>query len=190
MRLFSWLADPAMANAFSGLTALATLALAVYTFRLVYQAKDTSRRELRAYIADVSGEASMSTNADGRSAQLQVTLRIKNSGQTPAYNVQIYCDGPQIESATSNPFRQHFHFAPLKTTIGAGSEFEFTKRKMDVTQMNQSDLGQNISAVFVGGMVEYVDAFGMAYKFIFRCMFLYEKGALKLMSSAFGNDAE
>ena len=133
-----------------------TFALFVATY-LLYTAGEHSERQLRAYVLISQGEIS-----DIMSDQkIAVKLFVKNYGQTPAYKVAAWL---RVDIA---PF-------PLKTTL----------QPADVQQIDNTNIGpggeqlmrlisdgpipvelragfepQKASAVYVHGIIKYVDAF-------------------------------
>ena len=149
---------------FTAILGIATVWLAIYTTHLALGAKDTATRQLRAYICDVSGMAVL------ESGMIKVVIDLKNSGQTPAYDVEVYCDPPVITQQNARPFDQACKFAPVKTIIGAGSEFQLTRFVTQITADDLYSIKNGICALFVWGRVNYTDAFKKRRHFVFRCI--------------------
>jgi len=166
---------------FTAILGIATVWLAIYTTHLALGAKDTASRQLRAYICDVSG---LATLVDG-----MVVINLKNSGQTPAYNVEVYCDPPVIAQQNARPFDQSSKFAHVKTTIGAGSEFQLTRFVTQITASDLNSIQNGVCVLFVWGRVNYTDAFKKRRLFIFKCVGPAQNG-LKLIPHPDGYEAD
>ena len=145
----------------------ATVCLALFTAWLVKTGKDTAQRQLRADICDVSGEATL---LEGPQKIIRISIEFKNSGQTPAYDVEIFCDQPVIAQHNQRPFIDKYKFAPAKTIIGAGSEFRITRNLTQVAKDDVDWVQQRVAAIFVWGRVNYTDTFKKRRHFVFRCL--------------------
>jgi hypothetical protein len=136
------------------------------TRQLVLGAKDTAQRQLRAYVCDVRGQADLI--AAGKI--IRIHLNFKNTGQTPAYNVEIYRDGADILPLIDVPFERRVPFAPVNTIMAPGSEFEVLMELTQIAPDSLSFVQNSTRAIFVWGRVIYADAFGATWHFNYRCV--------------------
>jgi hypothetical protein len=126
----------------------------------------TGKRQLRAYISDIDGTA-----VAGDRAEIAIEIVFRNAGQTPAYDVEIWCEPPIIGRIDARPFDQKPRFAPVKTIIAPDSKFVVRRAVSFTDDANVIQAIQNSErAIFVWGRVNYVDAFEEKRHFIFRCV--------------------
>jgi len=156
---------------FSGALVIITLLLAIYTYGLfattadiATDAKDSSERQLRAYLvidaARVhSGEfyGTRQPLAAGRIPQ--VLLKVRNTGQTPATHVRHslkiqFLPRPLDESSLRAPKTPKQGF-----TLGAGRRWNFRGNGAALRSAQISELEGETSALFVYGEVRYRDVF-------------------------------
>ena len=154
-------------------TSLGTLALALVTAALVYvtwQQVGLARRQLelsdahnrrsaRAYVLFESGRI------ERQGEQYKITLRVKNSGQTPAYNVR-HSWGMRVYDF---PLPLPKPFGPITFTpvderqsvdIGAGGSFELDDlARLPVTRSDKGHINARTKAVYVWAKLEYRDTF-------------------------------
>lgn len=160
---------------------------------LTYQAnaiaRDTARRQLRAYVG-VSG-CSIDMIEDGSGFIMQVA--IKNSGQTPAYDFGLFGEVFSEETALngSRPIPQpmdghRFPFNPGEITFGA----------YRLVTDHASELLQAVMdgeyAIYLQGGCEYRDAFGNLRTLSYKWMFggrMAKTGGLVMHACLDGNTA-
>lgn len=150
--LISKLNDPTAI--FTGLLFLATVALWWATWRLVTGAEKTAERQLRAYVFVTESSITDTDRPDIK----RIAISIKNTGQTPAFNV-IHWQNSQIFPYPGNPVFPGKQNIPLSTSmLGPGME---TDKLLDVkiSPSEGSDILAGTKALYIWGGIEYVDAF-------------------------------
>lgn len=149
--------------------AIFTAFLWLSTRKLVIGAEKTAQRQLRAFVSPESVDIS-NTSASGK---VRVNIRIKNYGQTPAYKctcvrrndifdfpVSVF---PEFKAPPNKP-------VPSKIDIPPGGFFETCITGMELTQQERSALEEGAKAIYVYGMIEHEDAFGVTRTTGFRYM--------------------
>jgi hypothetical protein len=94
---------------FTGLLFFATLALWLSTRDLVNDAKDTAKRQLRAYVSIEKIFFKKSSASPLASTTDKLNIIVKNYGQSPAYRMTIRCE----PSFNSNQPGKNFEFSEL-----------------------------------------------------------------------------
>jgi len=148
------------------LLGLGTFGLWFATQRLVSEAKATSQRQLRAYllpeIATITDYASVQPSPPpvftGRVAGL---VQIKNSGQTPAYDVlhwgEVVVMPIALESTLTLPAEMLNNGS---NTVGPGSFAQKTGwASGPLTAIEIAEIRAGTTAVYVHGKITYRDAF-------------------------------
>jgi hypothetical protein len=149
--------------------------------------KDTAQRQLRAYVSDVEGEAAFS----GDGTFINVDIVFRNSGQTPAYDVEIRCDPPVLGRTDARPFDQASRFAPVQTIIAPDSKFVIRRILSIDNDANAIQQIQNSErAIFIWGSVNYRDAFAKRRHFVFRCIALGPGPSWRLVPHPDGYEAD
>jgi hypothetical protein len=142
---------------FTGLLFFATLALWWSTRSLVKDAKDSTERQLRAYIG--IEHAFITAGKYGRDVEIKII--IKNHGQTPAYSashgVEIQFNDPKVfpslgEKVTPIEERES------STIIGANSCIEVIKI-VPMKSVDFNSLSQGILGFCIWGEINYIDIF-------------------------------
>jgi hypothetical protein len=136
-------------------TTIATLLL-IWTFR---ETRRTSRAELRAYLFP-DGVALVVVTEGPNKGKVVASLRIKNSGQTPAFNVVHWAD------VLLSDFQDQSNLIPPplagpSNPIPPGGDLH--KHVLLQTKPTRADLAAvkaGKKAAFVYGRIEYLDAFG------------------------------
>jgi len=175
-------------------TALATVLLAFITGGVVlvgYRQIQTSRAQLRAYVFMVAAKV----NKFGFDQIPEVLVVIKNSGQTPAYDMVSWTG----VLAQPFPFKGEFErpgpdFPIARGTLGPGAETHMivpTKRAFTADETKMIRDGK--AALFVFGEVTYRDAFKKTHATKYRYFFggsagARESGAMNMDLN--GNDAD
>ncbi|HEV2594168.1 MAG TPA: hypothetical protein VGU01_03085 [Sphingomicrobium sp.] len=153
----------------AGVSAASGLAVAIFTWRLFVVgrdqhravmesnsiSRDTARRQLRAYVGCVGAEAH---GIDG-SAALQITIKFRNAGQTPAHGLSAKggCRMFQYPGPTTfNEVSDHIH-AP--STLVPGGETLKTETA-PITAVQKRDLFAGKYALYAYGQATYTDVFG------------------------------
>jgi len=149
-----------------------TLALAIFTAflwrstsRLVDDAKDTSRRQLRAYLMISRAEIYID-GAPGSSKRVRISA--KNFGQTPAYSVRYWL------SMCSKKFPTRvFERDRLSNDVGAGviAPGDTFATHATIPPLNNGNaIHDGTYAFYVYGVFLYKDAFGYDWVTPFRYM--------------------
>lgn len=170
-------------NVLTGIAAVGTVllvavttALAFFTWRLwdatrklVVDAEDTVKHQLRAYVAVDNGTP---RDAKGEIVVNQILLELSNDGQTPAHEVCQWTACVVREYPLQSPLdrdRNDDHRS-LKTILNPGRKRGvLLEYPVDDVRAIQKDFAAGKAAVYVWGQVEYRDVFGDAHftKFAF-----------------------
>ena len=140
---------------------LVTAALAVYTFKLWSSASDTAKRQLRAYLGVSNCSVITITNE-----HIQVSVEIKNTGQTPAHKViqTIKSEIRNSNSVGEFPTQQTDRGS---TVIVPGSHIT-VRFDLPVTEQIINEIKVEKKSIFVWGSVSYVDIFDEEQRLEFR----------------------
>jgi len=127
---------------------------------------DTAEKQLRAYVYPVSAER----YRDETGAYV-IRLKIKNAGQTPAYDCSRYMieaisDGfPQLpENFDKIPIPTHIPKSP----IPPGETIEFFVNATELTPSKEGQIMVGRAAIYLFGKITYRDAFGNSQLSNFR----------------------
>jgi hypothetical protein len=165
---------------FTFIAGLAAVAAWLATRDLVAGAETTAERQLRAYVFIT--DAKMVSWQVGKSPQVKLTIR--NTGQTPAYDVSVQGDFfSQAGTAPGTPGAPGGPAAPAappplkptdapKTAIGPGGLLTpSTTRTAAVDAKENTLVRSGGAALMYYGVVKYRDAFGHARGTTFRYLF-------------------
>jgi hypothetical protein len=144
--------------------------------------KATANRQLRAYVTVVStGISALQSNT-----KLEATIAIKNFGQTPAYKFSV---SAQIDFGLT--FADVHPVKDANVVLGhLAPSASFTTQLFALFTLNAGQFYQlqgSAAAVFVHGIIRYVDAFGNPHFTRFRLM-TTPRG--ELVSCGEGNDSD
>ena len=155
---------------FTGLFVVVTAGLTVYTYRLwgatdrlVTDAKDTSQRQLRAYVSVKNGKISEFSTTE----HIMAKLTIINCGNTPAYSLQkvsgiTLTEFPlqhDIASQITSKFADG-DFPKSKETLGPGAELQVIGQFSALLEDTHiSAIKSGTSAIYFFGEIRYLDAF-------------------------------
>lgn len=172
-----------------------TLALAVFTAllwcatrKLVIDAKETSKRQLRAYLSVDAAELrdlAIDLKPEGQ-------IRIKNTGATPAYDVTTLI----MLTAVKDPFELAGHLkraVPVgPSQIGPGGALSPTSViDMAMTQTLLDALTTKSHTLYLHGRIDYTDVFRRPHWTTFRCAQDPDRiGTARLRICSEGNDAD
>jgi hypothetical protein len=153
--------------AFTFLLFLATLALFWATRDLVDDAKHNAERQLRAYVFP----SHIEIRDFGTEKPTVGELRFKNSGQTPAYHLEIrmFITGAPFPLLEELPLKK---MPDAKGVMPPGGEQMMTIESpgpLALEQVNYVKLGGGGGALYIWGTIDYVDAFDRprCYRFLF-----------------------
>lgn len=157
-------ADSAWWAAVSGYaTAISTILVLIalyFAFRSNWIARDTAKRQLRAYIS-VEPQGVYERDDNGF---VTVPILFKNAGQTPAYHVTIQswfqlCDDP-LSFDPYEATKEVGAFDPTEITVAPGDEqCLFARLPFSPTKPNMLAISEKRCAIIHYGMVLYQDAF-------------------------------
>ena len=155
----------------TGVLAFFTALLWLATYRLVRGAKDTARRQLRAYISLTEGEIVISEEKK----EFRVVLKFINCGQTPAYSVSSSFEAEirELQEVKRPEIGQVFPSAkPVgergsNTIAGPGLHINTAEVKPFINDQLGS-VGRGTSAIFVWGEINYIDIFDQPHWLKFR----------------------
>ena len=148
-------------------------------------ARNTSEKQLRAYVVCAGGEMT-----DARKPNTSLTITARNTGQTPARDVQMITQFTVRDPDWDGPFE--FTLEPASMSVlGPGMELENSKT-FDVPLEMRKLLEDGKKVIWIWGTVRYTDVFGVDRYTNFRFL---EGGAngfhvgTALTFSTHGNDA-
>jgi hypothetical protein len=173
---------------FTGWAAVAAAQAAKAARASVDVAKDTAKRQLRAYL---TGAESDIEPFEGGWA-LKVVLR--NSGQTPAFDVRIMGEsfGESYPLAVEKPHPEPG--ATHATVVGAGEDVWCVQRIFsENVEQSLEQLKTGKFGAWIQGTVVYVDCFGDSHKTKFRYVWggrLATNGGAILHADNYGNEAD
>jgi hypothetical protein len=169
--------------AFTFLLFNATIALWWSTRRLVRGAEKTAERQLRAYVGILSGHLAVEI-IDGIMVP-KATLRIRNFGQTPAYDVS--CNAGIENASNFSKTRRKLNPVSGKSIIFPQSD----QRAMFSGEFNEPP-GQGKISTFIFGCITYKDAFRQRRRTNFRFTGHYTPGNTRadLTPCDDGNEAD
>lgn len=159
-----WAAVGGFASAIS--TILVLIAL-YFAFRSNWIARDTAKRQLRAYLT-VSKIRVRRIVAD---KQIEVDVSFKNTGQTPAKRITLFSG---VKTA-GTPTNEQFFFLDLiplhddasVVILGAG-ESSFADLKADPPETSIANFAEGRWNLYVFGRIDYQDTFGSSHTTWFR----------------------
>lgn len=145
----------------------ATALLAGFGFWQVIISRQTARRQLRAYVDIQSGQV-----LGFDTGTVRVRMVTKNSGQTPAYEVDQWI----AVGADDFPPKTGFHAQdpkppPLKTTLAPGAVHTAFQEYGQLSAGQIAKIKDGKAAIWAWGEITYKDAFGRSRKSWFR--FIY-----------------
>lgn len=168
--------------------AVATAALWWATRNLVIEAKDTDRRQLRAYVSlERTGPIPNSINPGLPAFQ----IKIKNSGRTPAYSVKSWSGIGIHELPLIEKLRPMPSVAETDVVLGAEGESVLPiRRQRPFRPEDMATVKAGTHAIYVFGKVEYRDAFEKPHYTNF-CLYVADGGPdAGLKHSHIGNDTD
>jgi hypothetical protein len=138
----------------------ATMGLWWATWRLVTGTEKTAERQLRAYVSVMKG---IVTNIDGP-GPIEATVTVKNSGQTPAYDLVIW-GGMSIRVSSDDMIVPPEKGTPHPAILAPGAEvFKVEKTYLtsngDITDYHRTAIKEGRATLTVHGEITYIDAFG------------------------------
>lgn len=176
-----------------------TTLLALFTFwlwsatrKLVIGAEDTAKRQLRAYIS-VHGSG-ISGVEIGHTPVAKIA--IKNSGQTPAYDVKVQIALTAVATASDLAAALRKNKAPIVGPVQIGPSGKISPSSImgsAITTAALESLMNHTYTLFVHGRVDYTDIFKRSHWLTFR-LFQDGKGVPigsdRLLICDEGNDAD
>jgi hypothetical protein len=147
-------------DVFTGIIAFFTIILVIAGFRQVAISRNTAIRQLRAYIfIDSIGIKDVDANFNPKT-----TIVIKNSGQTPAYDLSGIAGIDFREYPLASDFDPLFidpnsHIPTSHIPPGGTAIFRLTHNEL-LTPVKISQLNDGTHAIYVAVKIIYKDAFG------------------------------
>jgi len=183
---------------FTAILGIATVALWWVTQGILRDTKDTSKKQLRAYVfpssATINHGRFMDPPITNKDAQLWVHIEWKNTGQTPAYKVISWSNFEIIEWNNEGllipPKLEPLHTNTLGTSITGNRGF--WTRVLNPAEL--LELTEQKKLIYLYGKIEYEDVFGSSHYTNFR---LYYNGTYPISAgpaglsfSVNGNDSD
>jgi hypothetical protein len=138
---------------FTSLLFLATVALSLATRSLVRGADKTAERQLRAYIYTET------TNITFKDGEWKLWYRIKNFGQTPAYDVTVKSRSEVLDWSTKMPSMPTTDKTEKVGSMGPhGDIFEIESEIQGTASV--AELENMTKAIFLVGTITYATLFG------------------------------
>lgn len=142
---------------------LLTLLGTIFVGWTLMETRNTSRRELRAYVfAENSGVYALTKQVPrSENGKVGSTVVVRNSGQTPAYDV-IHWSMLALHAVVNE---RELVIPPLetlhRTVVPPGGILKAERRlSIHLTRDQQASLKTGAMALYVYGRIEYTDAFG------------------------------
>lgn len=135
------------------------------TDKTLKHAEKTTERQLRAYMFVDGGSFSWSANHSA----FRATVVIKNYGQTPAYETEVYAKAALFPAGAPKFNFSKTGLKSAKSPLGPGATMNVQKLAL----ARAADLSPVINRkkqIFVWGIVLYRDAFGNNETLEFRCV--------------------
>lgn len=131
-------------------------------------ADKTAERQLRAYIAVVSGGMQVVTLTQG-GLGIGIHIELKNSGQTPGYDFTTWIKKPEILDKDVVPFGAPTPIEQRNGTsiVGPGASVHINWT-LPITETDLAAIQSGAKNVFVWGGADYRDIFEQKRYFIFR----------------------
>lgn len=136
----------------------------------VAQAQSTAMQQLSAYVTLIGAAVELVNIRDhGLGFRISVTLR--NSGQTPAYNFSTWIGVPLIDQPEALPFTEPLALAERNGTsiTGPGADAHLVQ-VVAASEAQIAALRARTQKLFVWGGADYTDIFGRRRFFVFRCV--------------------
>lgn len=135
--------------------------------RIAYESlsitRDNAQKELRAYIFVKS---CMVTGVE--EDRITITTSYRNTGNTPAYNLQIWTEYYVIEPDFSIVDPEE----PVWSTVGSvepqGEKNRISWYDREQSQGIRSEIGNNGKIIVTSGQIRYEDVFGVRHRIAFR----------------------
>jgi hypothetical protein len=157
-------------------------------WRMMWRAKDTTERQLRAYVFVDKAEIHSLESVPG------IRVIIKNFGQTPASGYSRSFSAEWVDTSNQLPPLSLYSSPDLQTesavapggsiTLAAGLSRAFTADEW-------TELRGGTKLMYISGEIRYTDAFGeersTPFRYIFGGIYGYTKGPLAIAET--GNDA-
>jgi hypothetical protein len=149
----------------TGVLAVATVLLWLATQRILRESKSTTRQQSRAYL--FIKQANLDRFAQGKRPFIHLHLR--NSGQTPAWNVRARYDGgiypfPDCPDLLTDDEQHH-------GVLGPNMNYTLAIELSALKKADIESVEKGTAAIYVFGRIDYEDAFGRPQWTKFR--FLY-----------------
>lgn len=184
--LVRWTAALAIATAVGGTFLYAQYRelhqASIDTGRLVRTARDTERRQLRAYIGILDGELRCTSCEQIRTGALKapapgyrdsdmVWLTVQNGGQTPAYDVAVYLFTKEMPFGEQLPLDFKYPDYPLSTDEPPVSHVMANpgEKPQCGIELSQDIITQfvraqnNLVTIYIYGHADYKDIFGRCF---------------------------
>ena len=151
-------------GAFTGCLFFATVLLWRVTNDTLKHAERTAERQLRAYVLTEGGAIKLLQEElafDGRRAHVEFHIRVKNFGQTPAYNLTNWMFIDVFDWDYTGPFTAAPppDQRPSSSPLGPGNG-TFLNDWRTISPKSFAGIKDGTKAIFIWGEVNYVDAFG------------------------------
>jgi hypothetical protein len=154
------------------------LVVGIFQWRIYQRQAEIMNEQLLSLRAYVTLERLTNNHveADGNVAAVSFTPEWKNSGNTPARNVQYYtvCDFSS-DGKPRDPMFRILASNQNRTVIGPGiTELGPTTR--DISAQEMKDLAANKHSICIYGAIDYTDVFGMKHRTEFSVMTPFGQG--------------
>ncbi|MDD5319688.1 MAG: hypothetical protein PHD43_03555 [Methylococcales bacterium] len=145
---------------FNGLLVLFTYRLWTATTGLRESAEETAERQLRAYLGIEGGFITLKES--GSVNNIDINIVIKNTGQTPAYSVSVWCI---LQFADIQHFISHNLTEDItkerdsRSIIGSGTSMHIKPITLSLNADDLQKMKDGLMGFCVWGGIEYLDMF-------------------------------
>jgi len=154
---------------FTALLFFATLGLWLATRKLVRDASESSKTELRAYVS-IADKGALFLQSELNKHTISVSVVLENAGKTPGKNFSTWFGGGFYPSE-SVPFpaeSKRLSERVNSSIIGAGATVNIIPEPMILNDFEFQELIHGSKAIFLWGGADYTDVFGHQQSFFFR----------------------
>lgn len=170
-------------------TAIAGIVSARAANKGLRQSDENAKRQLRAYVCVTKGVVTQF----GPDKTPGVIIQVKNTGQTPAYDVMQWTCLDLDDFPRTKPFIDDWNWGSHKSTLGPGEGMSaIISLDEPLTQNHVDVIREGNAAIWAFGELRYTDAFDVPHTTQFRLVYGGNLGALEKgkTKGAMANDAD
>jgi hypothetical protein len=123
--------------------------------------KDTAERQLRAYVLPSRAQRVINQGATKAGVLSRVSVDLKNSGQTPAYDCVAFLGIGVFETGKATPLVLPQDMPVSQSVLAAGEKLELGGELRALTQEEEIRVAACVQEIHIYGKATYRDAFGI-----------------------------